>query len=99
MAIPIPPSVRHVARFRIAGTENKGEIFFELLRGGWDPAAQKHVRDTLLSEKISGKEPFMEVYSIKEKDMALDPEYHTLALWLKGTRRTAISFVAVEFIF
>src|SRR5262249_39756332 len=33
MAIPIPPSVRHVARVRIAGMENKGEISFELIRG------------------------------------------------------------------
>jgi hypothetical protein len=99
MAIPIPPSVRHIARFRIAGMENKGEISFELIRGGWDPATQQGVRDVLIQEKIVRKEPFMEVYSIKEKDMALDPEYHTLAIWLKGTRRTAISLVAVEFIF
>ncbi len=99
MPIPIPPSVRHIARFRIAGMENKGEISLLLMRGGWDPATRKHVRDILIEEKIVRKEPFMEVYDIKEKDTALDPEYHTLALWLKGTRRTAISLVAVEFIF
>jgi hypothetical protein len=97
MAIPIPPSVKHVTRFRIAGMENKGEISLLLMRGGWDPATRKHVRDILIEEKITRKEPFIEIYKVKETDTALDPEYHTLALWLKGTRRTAISLVAVEF--
>ena len=97
MAIPIPPSVKQITRFRIAGMENKGEISLLLMRGGWDPATRKHVRDVLVEEKIVRKEPYMEIYKIKEKDTALDPEYHTLALWLKGTRRTAISLVAVEF--
>jgi hypothetical protein len=99
MAIPIPPSVRHVTRFRIAGMENKGEISLLLMRGGWDPTGRKHVRDVLIDEKIVRKEPFVEVYRVKEKETALDPEYHTLALWLKGTRRTAISLVAVEFVY
>jgi hypothetical protein len=97
MGIPIPPSARHVTRFRIAGIENKGEISFLLMRGGWEPDARKHVRDVLLDEKIVRKEPFLETYNVKEGSTALNPEYHTLALWLKGTRRTSISLVAVEF--
>jgi hypothetical protein len=97
MAIPIPPSVRHVRRFRIAGMENKGEISFLLMRGGFDPETRKHVRDVLLDEKIVRREPYLETYTIKERDTALNPEYHTLVLWLKGTRRTAVSLVAVEF--
>jgi hypothetical protein len=97
MAIPVPPSVKYVTRFRIAGMENKGEISMLLMRGGWDTEGKKHVRDVLIEEKIVRKEPFMEIYTVKEKQTALDPEYHTLALWLKGTRRTAISLIAVEF--
>ena len=97
MAIPIPPSVKHITRFRIAGMENKGEISMLLMRGGFDPETRKHVRDVLLDEKITRKEPFLETYTIKERDTALNPEYHTLVLWLKGTRRTAVSLVAVEF--
>ena len=97
MAIPIPPSVKHITRFRIAGMENKGEISILLMRGGFDPTARKHVRDVLVDEKIVRREPFLETYTIKEKDTALNPEYHTLVLWLKGTRRTAVSLVAVEF--
>ena len=97
MAIPIPPSVSRVTRFRIAGMENKGEISFLLIRGGWDQENMKYARDVLIEEKITRKEPFMEVYTVKEKETALDPECHTLSLWLKGTRRTAISLIAVEF--
>jgi hypothetical protein len=59
----------------------------------------KYVRDVLIDEKITRKEPFMEVYKVKEKETALDPECHTLSLWLKGTRRTAISLIAVEFVY
>lgn len=99
MAIPIPPSVRRVTRFRIAGMENKGEISLLLIRGGWDQKNMKYVRDVLIDEKITRKEPFMEVYKVKEKETALDPECHTLSLWLKGTRRTAISLIAVEFVY
>jgi hypothetical protein len=97
MAIPIPPSVKHITRFRIAGMENKGEISILLMRGGFDPETRKHVRDVLLDEKITRREPFLETYAIKERDTPLNPEYHTLVLWLKGTRRTAVSLVAVEF--
>jgi hypothetical protein len=97
MAIPIPPSVKQVTRFRIAGMENKGEISILLIKAGWDPLNMKHVRTVLIEEKITRKEPFLEIYKINEKETTLDPEYHTLSLWLKGTRRTAISLVAVEF--
>ncbi len=97
MSIPIPPSMRHVMRFRIAGMENKGEISILLMRGGFDPDARKHVRDVLLDEKIARKEPYLETYTIKERDRVLNPEYHTLVLWLKASRRTAVSLVAVEF--
>ena len=97
MAIPIPPSVRHITRFRIAGNENEGEIALELIRGGWDPRTRKHVRDVIVSEKITHKGPYFETYHVGEKNRELNPEHHTLALWLKGSRRTAVSLVAVEF--
>ncbi len=98
MAIPIPPNAKHITRFRIAGMENKGEISLLLMRGGWDPATRKHVRDILIDKKIDRQEPFEAIYDVEEKNTAL-AEYHTLALWLKGTRRTAISLVAVEFVY
>jgi hypothetical protein len=97
MAIPIPPSVTHITRFRIAGMENKGEISLLLMRGGWDPKTREHIRDVLVDKKLVGKEPYFETYEVSAEKTELNPEHHTLALWLKGTRRTAVSLIAVEF--
>jgi hypothetical protein len=97
MAIPIPLGVARITRFRIAGMECKGEIHLVLIRGGFDLGAKKHVRDVLVDQKIVREEPFFKTYDISAGNTELDREYHTLAVWLKGTRRTAISLVAVEF--
>jgi hypothetical protein len=94
MAIPIPPSVKTITHFRIAGKQNEGEIMIKLILGGWDPKESKHVTRTLVNERITDA-PYLKSYEITEK--AIDPEYHTLSLWLKGTRRTSVSLVAVEF--
>ncbi|MCP4119843.1 MAG: hypothetical protein GY737_31475 [Desulfobacteraceae bacterium] len=98
MAIPIPPNSTQVTRLRIAGSRNEGEIRLELLKGGWDPVGKKHVRVKILEETIkstSDKKWFEKTFSID--DTILDSEYNTLCLWLRGTRRTAVSIVAVEF--
>jgi len=95
MAIPIPPSVKHVTGLRIAGSENKGGIHLRLLVGGWDRKKREHFGKTILDETIPAEQNYLKEYTIT--DTFLDPEYHTLSLWLRGIRRTAISLVAVEF--
>jgi hypothetical protein len=101
MAIPIPPSMTQVTRFRIAGTTNEGEIHLLLYAGGWDIEKNEHHRKILLDEKFTSdkKSPsedtrFVKTFEIKETQ--LDPEYWTLGVWLRGTRRTSISLIAVE---
>jgi hypothetical protein len=94
MAIPLPPSVTQVTRLRIAGAMNEGEIILKLVVGGWDPNKNEHFRRMIVDATITS-EPFLETFDIAET--ALDPEYHTLSLWLRGTRRTAISLLAIEF--
>jgi hypothetical protein len=96
MAIPIPPSVTQVTRLRIAGARNEGELRLQLIRGGWDWTRKEHIHKVIVREIITGA-PFMETFHID--DPALDPEYHTLSLWLWGTRRTSISLVATEFVY
>jgi hypothetical protein len=76
---------------------NKGEISLLLMRGGWDPKTREHIRDVLVDQKIVGKEPYFETYEVSAEKTELNSEHHTLALWLKGTRRTAVSLIAVEF--
>jgi hypothetical protein len=101
MAIPIPPSMTQVTRFRIAGTTNEGEIHLLLYAGGWDMEKNEHHRKILLDEKITSDKKstsedtrFVRTFEIKETK--LDPEYWTLGVWLRGTRRTSISLIAVE---
>jgi hypothetical protein len=98
MAIPIPPNATRVTRLRIAGSQNEGEILIELLKGGWDTGKKKHVREKILEKRItsvSDEKWFEETFPIE--NTTLDSEYNTLCLWLKGTRRTSVSMVAVEF--
>ncbi len=95
MAIPNPPGVRKITSLRIAGQENEGDIFVRLILAGWDPKDMKRVVELdLIDEKISGA-PFLGEWP--SKDALVDPGYHTLSIWLLGTRRTSISLVAVEF--
>jgi hypothetical protein len=95
MAIPLPPNVKSVTRLRIAGLENRGEILLRLFVGGWDRGKGEHIRKIILEETIPTAQPFFREYPIT--NTALDPEYNTLALWLKGTQKTAVSLVAIEF--
>ncbi len=98
MAIPLPPGVRKLKNFRIAGEHNEGKITFQLYLGGWDEKAMKHVRQELLSETIDTA-PYSKIYPIPEHLTAIDPEFHTLALTLIGTRRTTVSLIAVQVAF
>jgi hypothetical protein len=102
MAIPIPPSVTQVTRMRIAGARNEGEILLQLVIGGWDLDKDEHFRKIIVDQKIASEDPpkpFIKTFDIDIKDTALDPEYQTLSLWLRGTRRTSISLIAVEFVY
>lgn len=95
MAIPLPPGVRILRNFRIAGEHNDDKIAFQLFLGGWNEEDMKHVRQELLNETIDTA-PYSKTYPVPEHLSAIDPEFHTLALTLRGTRRTSVSLVAVE---
>jgi hypothetical protein len=95
MAIPIPPNATQITRLQIAGATNKGEIQLLLLIGGWDYEKKKHLRAEPLNETIPSESPFQKTFELK--GAKLDPQYSTVSLWLRGTRRTRISLVAIEF--
>jgi hypothetical protein len=94
MHITIPPSVKKIIRFRIAGSKNEDKITFSLLIGGWDPKKMEHVDRVLLKEKTVSGAPFLEDYDVDNTD--IDPEYSTLSLSLSCTKRAAISLIAVK---
>jgi hypothetical protein len=97
MQIPVPPGATRVTRFRIAGEENEGEIKIVLIVGGWDTDENKHYNREMLIETITSQGPFNSLYTIEDGE--LDSETHTLSIWLRGTRRTSVSLVAVEFVY
>ncbi len=101
MDIPVPPRATAVTGLRLAGPKNEGQVRLQLFVGGWDNNnGGKHRKDPLLTEdpkktEIIKSAPFDEAFPIANGK--LDPEYSTLSLWVMGTKRTAISLVAVEF--
>ncbi len=94
MTIVLPPSVNKILRFRIAGSLNEDKIMLKLVSSGWDTQNNKHANKELLTEKTIQGAPFMETYLIE--DPSIDPGYSTLSLWLRCTKRAAISLIAVE---
>lgn len=94
MAIAIPFGARRVLQFRIAGVNNDGGIDFHVVRGGFDPVAKVHSRKVLLEKAIKGR-PYNELYPIEGGE--LDPEYNTLALWVRSHGKASVSLVAFEF--
>ena len=84
---------KKIFRFRIAGTRNEDKINFRLLRGGWNPQKMEHENKVILEDTFIGV-PFLKTYDIS--DGVLDPEYSTLSVWLRCTKRAAISLIAVE---
>lgn len=93
MPIALPPSVKKITGFRIAGTRNEGDITFRLFLGGWNFKKEDHVNEVLL-EKTFSDAPFLKDYDLG--DRYIDSEYSTLSLWLRCTKRAAISLIAVE---
>jgi hypothetical protein len=110
MAIPVPPGVTRVQRFRIAGEKNDGVITVEFFRCGWDPAEDDHEKTPLPKAEFNAKSPraippgHSKASKIKDAfeytetlQFDLDPQYHALAVVITVTKKTSISLVAVEF--
>ncbi|NOS89423.1 MAG: hypothetical protein HOP34_12965 [Methylococcaceae bacterium] len=94
MPIMLPPSVKKIFRFRIAGLRNEDKISFSLHLGGWDPNKMEHLDKVLLNETIIGA-PFLMTYDFTD-DTNIDPEYATLAIFLRCTKRASISLIAIQ---
>ena len=99
LAIPVPPGVTEVRRFRIAGELNEGTIKIDLLRCGWDPNEDAHERVVIFSREYEASSkkksgPFEYTESLSG---TLDPEYHALSIVVNVTRKTSIALIAVEF--
>jgi hypothetical protein len=94
MAITLPLGAKRLLQFRIAGIDNDKGIDFHLVRGGFDAGTNTHTRKILLESLIKDR-PYNELYTIENGE--IEPQYHTLALWVRGHGNASISLVAFEF--
>lgn len=97
MAIVLPPGVRHIHRFRVAGTANDKSMTATLLKGGFDPNAKnmKHLRDELVVLQI-GAGPYCETAEIPEGHRSMGDHYRTLAVDIRAEGFVKVSLVAIE---
>lgn len=52
MAIPVPPGVTRVLRFRISGEKNEGVIKVEFFRCGWDAVEHDHEKKSIMTKEF-----------------------------------------------
>lgn len=93
MAITLPPGVTRVLRLRLAGAENEAPMHVELVIGGWDAAARKHIARNVLKADLSTG-AFDSTWEIEKGDLHL--ETSTLALEIHAEGYARVSLVAVE---
>ena len=109
MAIPVPPGVTRVLRFRISGEKNEGVIKVEFFRCGWDPVEHDHEKKSIMSKEFQTRgsssdrkrsSKTTEAYEHTEVltgDQDLDAQYHALSVVVTATKKASISLIAVEF--
>ncbi len=95
MALMLPPGIRHLHRFRIAGAANDSKMTVLLLKGGFDIKAMKHLRDEVLSIDI-GAGPYCETVDIPEAHRSLADRNRTLAVEVQAEGFAKVSMVAVQ---
>lgn len=99
MAIPLPPGVRRVTRFRIAGEANEKELQAVLAKGGFDHKStpMKHLREDILTLEIKSG-PFSVIGEVPEahRDLQADHGTYSLSVDVRSTGYASISLVSVE---
>lgn len=97
MAIMLPPGVRHIHRFRIAGTENDKKMTVSLVKGGFDPnpESMKHLRDEVVSLQI-GAGAYCKTVEIPEGHRSMKDRHRTLAVDVRAEGFVKVSLVAIE---
>lgn len=101
MAIVLPPGIRRIHRFRVAGEENKASMTVELIKGGFDLKAMRHWRQVVVNLTIpkgpSGSAgAYCETVKIPEAHRSLDDRLRTLAVDIRSEGFAAVSLVAIQ---
>jgi hypothetical protein len=91
MAIPVPPGVKHISGFRVAGSTG-GKITARLFRTGWN-VTEGAGEKTKLHEEILTDGPF---HKEVELNASLD-EFHALSVSIRAEGTAQLWLVAVKF--
>lgn len=97
MAIVLPPGVRHIHQFRVAGATNEGGMTVKLVKGGFDPSPQvmKHSRNEVLTLEIEPG-PYCKTVEIPEAHRSVTDRYRTLSVDIRTLGYATVSLVAIE---
>lgn len=97
MAIALPPGVRFIHRFRVAGGASESKLTATLIKGGFDAKAMKHLRDEVLTLEVAGGgSAFFETGNIPENQRSLSDRRRTLAVDIRAEGYAKVSLVALE---
>lgn len=96
MAIVLPPGIRRLHRFRIAGAANEQPTRAVLIKGGLDLKARKHVRDEIATLDVPGGQgAYCETTAVAEPHRDMDGQ-RTLAVDVRAEGYLKVSLVGVE---
>ncbi|MGJ7506601.1 hypothetical protein [Variovorax sp. GT1P44] len=97
MAIVLPPGVRHIHRFRVAGSANEKKLTATLIKGGFDAKSMQHLRDEVLTlEHAGGSGGYFETGEIPEAHRSLRDRRRTLSVDIRAHGYVKISMIALE---
>ncbi len=97
MPLLLPPGVRRILRFRVAGAECEKKLTATLVRGGFDEQTKKHLRDELLTLEVAGGGGgYLETGDIPEAQRGLADRLRTLAVDVQSHGYCKISLIALE---
>jgi hypothetical protein len=95
MGLVLPPGIRAMHQFRIAGAANEGKLTVMLLKGGFNETTKEHVRDIVLNIEIpAGK--YFHTADIPAGHQDLKDDLRTLAVDIRASAYSAISLIALE---
>lgn len=95
MAIVLPPGIRTLHRFRVAGTANDKKLTVRLVKGGFDRKAMQHRRDEVVTMEI-GPGAYFETAEVPEAQRSVADRYRTLAVDIRAEGYARISLIALE---
>jgi hypothetical protein len=97
MAIVLPPGVRHIHRFRVAGSANEKKLTATLIKGGFDAKSMQHLRDEVLTlEHAGGGGAYFETGEIPEAHRSLRDRRRTLSVDIRAHGYVKVSMIALE---